>query len=427
MKQMDYNEATEYILSIPRFAAKTHLDNTRAILSKLGNPENKFKSIHVAGTNGKGSVCKMLALALEEQGYKVGLFTSPHLMKMNERISINGIDISDEDFTDIFNRVKSDIDVLLDSDKEVVHPAFFEYVFLMAALYFAEQNCDYVVLETGLGGRLDATSVVTPEVCIITSIGMDHMQYLGNTIEEIAGEKAGIIVPGVPVIYNTGSYVADKVIEEKAGKLVSPAYNVVKYKDGVLKLLGEESTAGFKALYQIDNAVTATLAFMMMQEKDELDVTDMKKALAKFSWPGRMQYLAPNIIMDGAHNEDAIKRFVESVKSIAERDGWKKMSLLFAVSSDKDYEDIISILTRELTFEDIYVGELASDRKLDASKVVELFQKYSPAEKHFSIVGTKNIEDAWRLATGELEEDTLLLIVGSLYMVGEIEKLIGKE
>jgi dihydrofolate synthase/folylpolyglutamate synthase len=297
----------------------------------------------------------------------------------------------------------------------------------MAALYFAEQNCDYVVLETGLGGRLDATSVVTPEVCIITSIGMDHMQYLGNTIEEIAGEKAGIIVPGVPVIYNTGSYVADKVIEEKAGKLVSPAYNVVKYKDGVLKLLGEESTAGFKALYQIDNAVTATLAFMMMQEKDELDVTDMKKALAKFSWPGRMQYLAPNIIMDGAHNEDAIKRFVESVKSIAERDGWKKMSLLFAVSSDKDYEDIISILTRELTFEDIYVGELASDRKLDASKVVELFQKYSTAEKHFSIVGTKNIEDAWRLATGELEEDTLLLIVGSLYMVGEIEKLIGKE
>jgi len=427
MKQMDYNEATEYILSIPRFAAKTHLDNTRAILSKLGNPENEFKSIHVAGTNGKGSVCKMLALALEEQGYKVGLFTSPHLMKMNERISINGIDISDEDFTDIFNRVKSDIDVLLDSDKEVAHPAFFEYVFLMAALYFAEQNCDYVVLETGLGGRLDATSVVTPEVCIITSIGMDHMQYLGNTIEEIAGEKAGIIVPGVPVIYNTGSYVADKVIEEKAGKLVSPAYNVVKYKDGVLKLLGEESIAGFKALYQIDNAVTATLAFMMMQEKDELDVTDMKKALAKFNWPGRMQYLAPNIIMDGAHNEDAIKRFVESVKSIAERDGWKKMSLLFAVSSDKDYEDIISILTRELTFEDIYVGELASDRKLDASKVVELFQKYSLAEKHFSIVGTKNIEDAWRLATGELEEDTLLLIVGSLYMVGEIEKLIGKE
>ena len=166
---------------------------------------------------------------------------------------------------------------------------------------------------------------------------------------------------------------------------------------------------------------------MMMQEKDELDVTDMKKALAKFNWPGRMQYLAPNIIMDGAHNEDAIKRFVESVKSIAERDGWKKMSLLFAVSSDKDYEDIISILTRELTFEDIYVGELASDRKLDASKVVELFQKYSPAEKHFSIVGTKNIEDAWRLATGELEEDTLLLIVGSLYMVGEIEKLTGKE
>ena len=237
----NYEEACNYISGIPKFAPKTELANTRTLLAALGNPQEKYKSLHVAGTNGKGSVCKMLSLMLQNEGHKVGLFISPHLIRMNERMSVNGVDISDEDFVEEFQTIHEISEKLKTSgtekesgagasfDLEVpafVHPAYFEFLFAMAADYFAKQGCDYVVWETGLGGRLDATNTVIPEVSVITSIGMDHMQYLGNTIEEIAGEKAGIIKPGIPVIYNTGSAEADKVIEAVAAKQGSRAIHV---------------------------------------------------------------------------------------------------------------------------------------------------------------------------------------------------------
>ena len=444
---MNYEEVVEYISSIPRFTKKTELANTEKILARLGDPTKIPQAIHIAGTNGKGSVAKMMSLYLADMGYKTGLFISPHLVKMNERISINGTDISDDEMVHIFSIIKNTIDEMLSEQgsgdgtgEGIQHPAYFEFLFLMAAVYFREQECDYVVYETGLGGRLDATSVVEPSMTIITSIGMDHMQYLGDTIEEIAWEKAGIIRPFVPVIYNTGNLVADEIIVKRANELYACPVNVVECVDDIRRSLTKavrDRIDSFSALYQRDNAYTFIEATIMLglgsKRADEIDY-NVNRHLAdtfdSFYWPGRMEFVKENVIIDGAHNEDAILRCIESVKYICQEKGFKKVSILFAVSSDKDYESIIRTLSKRLNsdgiaIEDVYVSELDSDRREDSSVVVSLFQKYLPAEKQFDVVGTKNIERAWELANGELTDDTLLLVVGSLYMVGEIKRKTG--
>ena len=428
-----YDEMVNIVLSTPKFVPGSGPDNTREILEKLGNPQDKFKSVHIAGTNGKGSVAKMMSIFLDGAGYKTGLFISPHLVKINERMSIGGVDISDDEMVHIFSIIK---DIVLP-----MHPAQFDLLFIMAAMYFAEKECEYVVLETGLGGRLDATNIVTPEISIITSIGLDHMQYLGSTIEEIAWEKAGIIKPYIPVIFNTGSEVADGVIEKQAQNTFTPFVNVREDMEELQKLMTDEvleKIDSFTALYQRDNAYTVAEATLMMgfckgsDTKKDFQYNELLfKTFDSFFFPGRMEFLKENVIIDGAHNEDAILRLVESVKTLCYKTDRKKISILFAVSSDKDYEAIIRILSKSfssggLSIEDVYVSELDSERRKDAGELVGLFQKYLPVEKHFEVVGTTNLESAWKLATGELADDTLLVAVGSLYMVGEIKKIISK-
>ena len=433
-----YESAVEYVENITRFAPKTKLENTKILLNALGNPEKKAKVVHVAGTNGKGSVSKMVSLMLEEAGFKTGLFISPHLIRMNERISVNGVDISDEDFVKAFNKVMSTTKSLLSSktieENGFQHPAYFEFLFAMAATYFAQQECDFVVYETGLGGRLDATNVTIPEISVITSIGLDHMQYLGDTVEKIAAEKAGIIKSGIPVVFNTGSDVADTVIIDKCNELKCQSVDVRRIKKSDI-LSNDFIDEGFlesvlparSPLYQIDNATTACLTFISLG----LDLSDIKgiigRALRRFRWDGRMQFLSDNIVIDGAHNENAALKAVESVKEICRRDNLNKVSILFAVSSDKDYDSIIRILTEGLDIEDVYVSEINSDRKCDISEVMKIFQKYLPKEKHFDVCGTKNLKEAFKLAKGELLSDNLLLIIGSLYMVGDILGMVYSE
>ena len=459
----NYSEACNYISEIPRFAAKTELANTRILLGALGNPQEKYKSLHVAGTNGKGSVCRMLSLMLQKAGYKTGLFISPHLIRMNERISINGTDISDEEFLEEFNVILETSQGLLSSQEKgqndstsgsFAHPAYFEFLFAMAADYFAKQGCDFVVWETGLGGRLDATNTVTPEVSVITSIGMDHMQYLGNTIKEIAGEKAGIIKPGVPVIYNTGNEEADQVISAKAQELGSRAVRVpdaaAEFPEDIRDIINAFA-AVTPAAYQRDNAEAAVAAFLELSgskqaytenisiSADQLSAgqqdadfktrrelqTIISASLGAFSWPGRMQFIDEGVVIDGAHNEDAAKRFTESINILLQNGQWKKVSLLFAVSSDKDYEDIIRILCESLPLEDVYVTEINSDRRTDPAGIVELFQKYRPAGEYWNNYGSHDLKKTLDRAGSERSADTLLAAVGSLYMVGEILNLIG--
>ena len=430
-----YQKTVEYISSIPRFTSKTDLENTRILLRYLGNPHLSAKVVHVAGTNGKGSASKMIALMLEKSGNKVGLFTSPHLVRMNERMQVNGEDISDADFVALFDKVMEAVNLLTEQKAEengcrFQHPAYFEFLYVMAAVYFMEQECDYVVYETGLGGRLDATNTVTPEVSVITSIGLDHMQYLGDTLEEIAFEKAGIIKPAVPVVYNTGEEIADRVIESRAAELKSDTVKVSFDHSDTTSQLGiilEEALGKAQPIYQKDNAATAVAAYMLLE--GAADINDVKEnvqaALKEFTWPGRCQYLASNVIIDGAHNEDAAKKIVESVNEICKRDGFSKESIFFAVSSDKDYESIIRILTEGLSIEDVYVSELHSERKLEIQTVMKIFSEYLPKEKSDNVYGSTDLRRHFELAKKELDDDTLLLAVGSLYMVGELLAVEG--
>ncbi|MBR4580465.1 MAG: bifunctional folylpolyglutamate synthase/dihydrofolate synthase [Lachnospiraceae bacterium] len=442
-----YQEACNYIDEIPKFAPKTGLDNTRAFLASLGNPEKQYKVVHIAGTNGKGSVAKMTALMLESAGYHVGLFISPHLVKMNERISVNGEDISDDDFAGEYELVLEKTKLL--QEEGFAHPAYFEFLFCMAADYFAKQNCDYVVFETGLGGRLDATNTTTPVISIITSIGFDHMQYLGNTIEEIAGEKAGIIKPGVPAVYNTGNETADEVIRRKAKETGSEAIFVPEAFEELSKNV-KDAVDYFSSMqaatYQLDNAMTAAVAFIRLannpapSRSDENNGDDTKpgnaaetaekcieEALSRFNWPGRMEFLTDDIVIDGAHNEDAAKRFAESLKVLLKSGKWKHLSLLFAVSSDKDYEEIIRVICENLDLKDVFVAELSTARKTASQTVGNLFQNYRPAGEYWDTYCFGDVRSAWNTAVGEREEGTLLAVVGSLYLVGEIKELCREE
>ena len=210
-----YEKAAAYIEEIPKFTTKNKLEHTRKCLDMLGSPDKNRKIIHVAGTNGKGSVCAFLSTMLEEGGYRCGLFTSPHLMKINERFQINEQMVSDEKFLEAFLKVKELSDRLVEQGD--YHPTYFEFLFLMGMLIFEDEDVDIVVLETGLGGRLDATnSILNPLACVITSISLDHVEYLGDTIDKIAGEKAGIIKKGVPVIFDANNETAAAVIRRRS-------------------------------------------------------------------------------------------------------------------------------------------------------------------------------------------------------------------
>ena len=225
---LNYKEIVDYIEEIPKFTTKNPLDHTKELLARLGNPQNQQKVIHVAGTNGKGSVCAYLDSMLRAGGYCVGLFTSPHLVKINERFKINGQMISDDTFVQAFEQIKRIIDEAVAEGLD--HPSYFETLFLMGMVIFQKAGVDYVVLETGLGGRLDATNTVDqPLACIITSISLDHVEYLGDTIEKIAGEKAGIIKPKVPVIYDGHNAEAARVIKARAKALDSPSYALTDF------------------------------------------------------------------------------------------------------------------------------------------------------------------------------------------------------
>ena len=343
---MDYRECVDYIEHIPRFKTggsdrgKSGNDNLAGVLLLLGNPELKKKTVHIAGTNGKGSTSRFTRCILEEYGYRVGVFTSPHLVKINERISTSQGDISDEDFLECFNEVYAAIERHMSRGGSNL--SFFEYLFAIAAVYFGKSDIDYVIYETGLGGRLDATNLIKPVATAITSIGLDHTQYLGDTIEKIAGEKAGIIKPGVPVVYNTGSSVADHVIENVAKDLMVSAINVAKTD----YIINEITDSGIdfsvhssyykycnviipncRAPYQVDNFLTAVClceAFMGALSEERL-----KRAVTTFKWPGRMEEIQKNVYLDGAHNPDAMSRFVEACRGIS---GGKESLLLFAVS-----------------------------------------------------------------------------------------------
>ena len=440
---MTYQECVDYILLIPLFASKLGTENLNRILDIMGHPECSYKVIHVAGTNGKGSTCSFLASILEQSGKKVGMFTSPHLMKINERIRIGQKLILDEDFVEIFQCTMQYVE--LAKKKGIAHPSFFEFMFLMAAIYFQKQEVDYAIFETGMGGRLDATNVVKPVLCIITSVGLDHMQFLGNTIEEIAAEKAGIIKNGVPVIFFDRKDEATAIVEKYSQKAGAKLYLVEKTQYNLLKITNKAIDFSFNsgyyryddlkikktALYQIENAVLAVKAYELLFNMTNSICSDVSKqstecrlidkdidriqaGLYNMVWKGRMEQIAEHIFIDGAHNEEAIEAFCETLDILFQNE---QKILLFAVSKDKDYERMIKRLS-QIPFNEIIIVRYEGSRSAEISAVEEAFRRFSGSK----ITTFDDMEEGFLYGKSHVR-DQYLFCVGSLYLAGNLLSL----
>lgn len=423
---MTYREAVQYIFGIPKFTEKNDAQHTRTFLKLLGNPQDNLKVIHVAGTNGKGSVCAYLDGMLRSEGKRTGLFTSPHLVKINERIAVDGEQISDEIFCRVFDRVMETVREM--EERGLKHPTFFEFLFGMAMTAFAQAGVEYAVLETGLGGRLDATNAVEhPAVCVITSIGIDHTRYLGDTLEKIAGEKAGIIKPGVPVFYAETSPESDAVIEKTAAekksfckKIGKDAYEILGIEDKHIAFSCASDYYG-NTTWKLNNTAVcqpgnAALALEVMRYLfgENARLERWRDTLYTLKWEGRMEEILPDVYIDGAHNVSAIEAFAASVPE----DG-KGNLILFSAVDDKDYEKMIDLLCRKVPAEMYVVTHIDDRRGVDAKILGDIFRKYTDRP----VIAELSAKDALSRVLKQ-QNGRRVYCLGSLYLTGMIKSLI---
>jgi len=405
----------------------------------LGNPERQLRFIHVAGTKGKGSVCAFTARMLEEAGYTVGLYISPSLVDVGERISVNGTMLSPEDFLDAFDAVWTAIGSVSEDDPVTV----FEVFTAMAIVHFVRRKADVVVWEVGLGGLYDATNVIpVPEVAVITNIGLEHTDRLGNTVEEIATQKAGIIKQGGITVLGHQDYPAAQATllaqaerMENQIALAGRDYTFSSQRftpdsvtfDYAGVVLGQrvslpDVTISLRGTHQVQNAASAITAVVALAVKDGIDVPEpaMRRALEQTFWPGRMELVSgtPAVLLDGAHTQTAAKYLVESLH--AHFPG-RRFTLLFGVLKDKDMDGIASILAPEV---DTIVLTRVPDngRAANPWELKEKFLRYHP---HDSIVVEDDAERAYEKARGLTPDGSWLLVTGSLYLVGAVRKLMG--
>lgn len=430
---MNYKESLDYLDELyGMLGYDLGLGRVEALMNKMGNPQERVKVIHVAGTNGKGSICSMVSSVLTEAGYKVGVYTSPHLEKYNERITINGVQITDEDFAKYLTYTK---DLCQELVKENIgQPTVFEVVTGAAFKYFADNNVDFLVLEVGMGGRSDATNIVKkPECTIIASISMDHMEYLGDTLAKIAYEKGGIIKENCPAVLLTGEKEVEDTIKaickEKNSKLyfsstvgaeiinqdiTGTEFNI---KNDVLDM--EDVKIGLLGEYQLMNAAEVLMAFKAMNDNGlGLSEETIKAGLAKAKWSGRMEIVEKNpiVILDGAHNIDGISMLHKSIeKYFAD----KKITMLIGILGDKEYEKMLELIMP--VAQKAVFTEPHSSRKWDVESIGELVEKYN-TEIHIE----KDIEKAYDLAKSITDKDDAVVCAGSLYLIGELYKLARK-
>ena len=448
---MNYNEAVDYILQIPKFTSKNDLSDTVSLVKDLGNPEEAFKVIHVAGTNGKGSVCFYLDTLLQQEGRSVGRFTSPHLERINERIVIDGEEISDEGFLDAFHQTLEVVEKR--RAKGNPPPTFFEFIFGMALVAFREAKVEIVVLETGIGGRLDATnSVAHPMATVITSIGYDHMKQLGNTLEQIAFEKAGIIKEGVLLVFASTTTESDDVIEGRARAMNSPSVKVSHEDVQIVKV--EKNSIAFsikrdyydKGLWTLKNIgvyqpYNALLALETMRilfgEKEYKGLAEQKpleedfsscklnkdqvkgwrRALAMAVWQGRMEEVKAGVVLDGAHNLNAIIGFVKSISHES-----SPKIIVFGAMADKNVEAMVRELTEGLKEADVemyIITRVSQPRAVGTGELKTLFEKYT--NKPVLII--EKPMEAMNLAITQ-QRNRKIYCLGSLYLIGEVRKAL---
>ena len=368
------------------------LGSIKDILKKLNNPEKELKAIHIGGTNGKGSVCAILSSILKEVGFKVGMYTSPHLKVINERIQINNRMITNNEFIKYFYKIR-----LYYSDQ-----TYFEFLTALALLYFKEKKVDFVVVEVGLGGRLDATNVIKPLVTVITNVDIEHTEYLGDTIEDIAKEKAGIIKYKIPVVTGAKGK-ALEIIKEVCKKKKSPLYlpKPCEKINWPLNLKGD---------YQLENCAVALKVIDVLREVYNIRITNgvVRKALKKVKWPGRLEFIDKNVLVDCAHNPAGALALKKEIIKI--RKSYKKIILIIGILKDKDKKSIVKILTP--LADKVIVVRPKSERAASPKELVRFI------DVPYKII--YDVKKALSYAKTISTNKDLIIVTGSIYVVGEI-------
>ena len=421
-----YNEAVAYLLDIPKFTKNKDNMNLRRILDRMGNPDRDIKIIHVAGTNGKGSTCSFINSILVSAGKSVGMFTSPHLVKINERVKINGKDISDDKFLEAFTSVKAVVDKVIEEGGE--HPSFFEYIFLVGIKALSDAKVEYGIFEVGLGGRLDATNVIEkPEVSVITSVSMDHMEILGESIEEIANEKAGIIKKDVPVVYYGQEEKVDKIMRAKVEEIGTKGISV---KNSDIKIVSKTNKAidfcfansydknecfeiPFVTDYQTRNAALAVNAVKLLDGNitDETIRTGLKNTV----WAGRMELVSERTYIDGAHNYDGVLQFKEFVNELMKKQD-ANAYILFSVVKEKEYYQMMNLIEEIDRCKGFLVAPVMNARAAAVEDMASYLRKSGKEVHCFNA-----LSEAYDYGQKLIGEKDYLFCVGSLYMVGEIK------
>lgn len=440
---MTWEEAVEHINSVSRYGNRPGAECTKALLARLGNPERELKIIHIAGTNGKGSVCMYIAGMLRSLGLNTGVFTSPHLIRENERIRFNDELISDEDFTDCFEKVhRAELELLKEGFGQI---SYFDFFVGIAMLYYAMKKPDVVILETGLGGRLDSTNAVeSPVMTVITSISLDHVAILGDTVEKIAAEKAGIIKHGAPVVYVAGQEYSH-VIEEKAEAMGIKAAGVEKsqceiheigskhidfsldsiyYKDNVFRL-------ATPAVYQVMNAALAMTAVQLLVESrcfdriayDSMDrqnyIDRIRRGLESVTWEGRMEQVCEGFYIDGAHNPDGIAALLDTAAAMKKNTRGRYV-LMFSAVNDKDYSSMIKEICDSNIFDEYVITQIEGARCLDVSKIADTFRRYTDGH----VNEEPDVGQAVKKSVECFGGNATVICAGSLYLAGEVRKVM---
>ena len=420
---MDYQQALAYISGTAVFGSRPGLERIGELLEKLGNPQKRLRFVHIAGTNGKGSCAAMTASVLKAAGYKTGLYTSPYLYRFNERMQIGGKQIGDEALAEIVTRVRPIAEAMAD------HPTEFELITAAALLWFAQEQCDVVVLEVGLGGRFDATNIIdAPEVAVIMNIGLDHTAVLGDTIEQIALEKAGIIKPGTAAVLFQQSESVTRLVrarcEELDVSLRIPDFSAIHSEFDSLygqtfRYQGEAYALPLLGTHQLKNAATVLEVVDVLRGRGwRLEQSDVEHGLYAVSWPGRFELLSeePLFIVDGGHNPQCAQTVAENLLRYFPD---KRRILLLGVLKDKD----VSGLTDRLdpVADEYLCITPESPRALTAEALAELLGRYG---KPVTVCGS--IRDGVSAALERADEDSVVCAVGSLYSVGEIRYFFGK-
>ena len=436
---MTYEESVRYLFTLGRelaspqqaSVAKFDLANITTLCERLGQPQREFQSVHVAGTNGKGSTAAMLDSILRAAGLRTGLYTSPHLERINERIRLDGREISDADFAGTFTRLHKVIEELLAAGKLAAHPTFFECVTALAFEFFAREGSQFAVCEVGMGGRLDATNILVPEVAVITQIDFDHENYLGHSIQEIAAEKAGIIKPGARVVSAAEHLIARVAIRRRVAEQSAFLVEIenefyienITTHEGCFTFTAVSNSSGASILlnvplpgrFQVRNALTALAAARMLAERGApIDDDAIARGIASTVWPGRLERIAgkPEIYFDGAHNPSGAREIVVFWETHLPG---RNIYLIYGALRDKAVDEIAGLLFPHAAA--VILTSPAQSRAISASVLAEMTAHHA---RQLEVIPDPNL--AFERALELASPDDVIFVTGSLYLVGDLRR-----